>query len=70
MSENSDDPEKEYDIANRIATENLARAAKASGIKRFIFISTVKVNGEKTSIERPFRPSDNPNPSDFYSKSK
>lgn len=70
MSEKSEDPEKEYDTANRIATENLARSAKASGVQRFIFISTIKVNGERTSIGRPFRPSDNPNPSDFYSKSK
>lgn len=50
-------------------TKNLALAARANNVKRFIFISTIKVNGEFTD-NMPFRADDLPNPSDAYSISK
>jgi nucleoside-diphosphate-sugar epimerase len=50
-------------------TINLARQAVLAGVKRFIFLSTIKVNGEKTE-GIPFCSDDIPAPSDPYSVSK
>lgn len=50
-------------------TTNLAKQAATSGVKRFIFISSIKVNGETTS-KNPFKHSDQPNPQDAYAQSK
>jgi nucleoside-diphosphate-sugar epimerase len=52
------------------ATLNLARQASMSGAKRFVFISSIKVNGEMTRIGAPFTPEDNPSPQDVYGQSK
>lgn len=49
---------------------NLARAASAAGVKRMVYLSSVKVNGECTPPGRPFRPDDLPNPGDAYAVSK
>jgi len=51
-------------------TLRLARSAVSSGVKRFIFISSIKVNGEQTSAGQRFRADDLPNPSDAYGVSK
>jgi len=51
-------------------TLNLARQAASKGIKRFIFISSIKVNGEQTKEGAPFSETDQPNPSDAYGVSK
>lgn len=51
-------------------TLNFARQAAATGVKRFIFISSVKVNGEWTEAGQPFTHSQNPNPRDSYGISK
>ena len=51
-------------------TLNLARQAAACDVKRFIFISTIKVNGERTARDHPFRATDVPNPQDPYGVSK
>lgn len=58
-----------YRQANLTGTENLARAAAAQGVKRFIFLSSIKVNGEQTT-ENPFRETDPPHPQDSYAVSK
>ncbi|MBW8356908.1 MULTISPECIES: UDP-glucose 4-epimerase family protein [Pseudomonas] len=60
----------EYRKVNTEWTLNLAREALASGVKRFIFLSSIKVNGEVTSSDRPFRADDEPAPSDYYGISK
>jgi nucleoside-diphosphate-sugar epimerase len=52
------------------ATLNLARQAVASGVRRFVFLSSIKVNGESTPIDRPFIADDPPNPTDAYAVSK
>lgn len=51
-------------------TINLARQAASVGVSRFIFISSIKVNGESTQIGQSFRPSDVPDPKDPYGVSK
>ncbi len=63
------DPWNEYLQTNVNGTLNLAQQAAAAGVKRFIYISSVKVNGESTS-GKPFRPEDKPAPVDFYGQSK
>lgn len=51
-------------------TLNLAKQAASMGVKRFIFISSIKVNGEQTKVGAPFSENDKPNPSDAYGVSK
>lgn len=48
----------------------LARAAAAAGVRRFVFISSVKVHGEGTAAGRPCREDDAPAPMDAYGISK
>lgn len=48
----------------------LAQEAKAAGVKRFVFISSIKVNGEATVAGSPFRADMMPSPEDAYGKSK
>lgn len=59
-----------YRDANETATRRLAKAALAAGVRRFIFASTVKVNGEATRPGHPFRNDDAPAPQDAYARSK
>jgi nucleoside-diphosphate-sugar epimerase len=70
MAEESDDPLREYRLVNVEGTLNLARQASRSGVKRFIFISSIKVNGEKTLPGQIFRANDTPAPLDPYGVSK
>jgi nucleoside-diphosphate-sugar epimerase len=70
MQDTAADPLAEYRKVNVDGTLNLARQAQQAGIKRFIFISSIKVNGEQTSADRPFRAEDHPSPVDAYGISK
>lgn len=58
-----------YFEINAQGTEQLARAAAAAGVRRFIYLSSIKVNGESTT-ERPYRSDDVPCPQDDYGRSK
>jgi nucleoside-diphosphate-sugar epimerase len=58
-----------YRQVNFAGTEGLAKAAAASGVRRLVFLSTIKVNGEATTT-RPFSEQDIPNPQDLYADSK
>lgn len=69
MNEVETDPLLAFRKYNVETTVNLAKAAKAVGVKRFIFISSVKVNGEETT-EKPFTSMDAPAPHDPYGISK
>lgn len=60
----------EYRLVNVQATAHLARQASACGVKRFIFISSIKVNGEATLFGHPFTSDDLPAPADAYALSK
>ena len=69
----SDDPatsEPLYISANVDATRKLAQSAARSGVKRMILMSSVKVNGESTTIDTPFTSQDTPNPQDPSGRSK
>lgn len=62
--------ERCYDEVNRAATLKLAQDAVVAGVRRFIFVSSIKVNGDWTLPGRPFRADDPPRPSDAYARSK
>lgn len=70
MRETADDPQAEFRAVNVEGTLNLARQAAAAGVRRFIFISSIKVNGELTPPGRPFCAEDRPAPVDPYGQSK
>lgn len=55
---------------NRDGAVRLAEQAAAGGVKRFVFVSSIKVNGEGTPQDRPFRADDSPAPVDPYGVSK
>lgn len=59
-----------YRANNVDATIKLATLAVAAGVRRFVFMSTIKVNGEETVPGLSFRPDDPPNPKDPYAISK
>jgi nucleoside-diphosphate-sugar epimerase len=58
-----------YLEANALGTQRLASAAARAGVRRFIYISSIKVNGEETA-ERAFSSADPPQPLDAYGVSK
>jgi len=68
--ENSLDSLNEFRKINVDATLKLARQSIEAGVKRFVFISSIKVNGEKTLLNKVFTEDSPPNPSDSYSISK
>lgn len=70
MSDRSKDPLNEYREVNTIGTINLAEQAVQAGVKRFIFISSIKVNGETTLTGEPFSHESPCFPKDFYGQSK
>jgi len=70
MKDEVKDPLAEYRRVNVEGTLNLARQAAEAGVKRFIFISSIKVNGEQTSLGSSFTADDYPAPEDAYGISK
>jgi nucleoside-diphosphate-sugar epimerase len=69
LRETAADPLAEYRRINVAATERLARAAAASGVRRLVFVSSVKIHGERTEV-RPFTEDDASHPEDAYGESK
>jgi nucleoside-diphosphate-sugar epimerase len=70
MNETATDALAEFRKVNVVGTLRLAKRAAESGVKRFIFISSIKVNGEGTLLGKPFRADDAPAPVDPYGVSK
>ena len=70
MHDQSVDPLAAFRLVNVAGTLNLARQAAASGVKRFVFVSSVKVNGESTAIGQAFSENDMASPQDAYGQSK
>jgi len=68
MRETAADPLIAFRAANVAGTEQLARQAAAAGVRRFVFLSSVKVNGEGGSVA--YRETDPPAPQDAYGISK
>jgi nucleoside-diphosphate-sugar epimerase len=70
MADDAVDPLEVYRKVNTLGTLNLAQQAVEQGVKRFIFLSSIKVNGEHTELDKPFNENDIPNPQDNYGLSK
>lgn len=70
MHEHTPDPLAEFRKVNVEGTLSLARQAAAAGVRRFIFISSVKVNGESTTVGGPYIADAQPAPADPYGISK
>ena len=69
MQDNAINPLEAFLAVNLHGTVNLAKAAAKASVKRFIFVSSIKVNGELTG-QQPFTENDLPNPQDPYGVSK
>lgn len=70
MQETTANPLVEFRRLNTEVTLNLAKQAAESGVKRFIYLSSIKVNGEFTLPEKPFTEDDEFVPVDPYALSK
>jgi len=70
MRDRARDPLAEFRRANAAATARVARFAAESGVRRFVYISSIKVNGEVTGAGQAFRETDAPCPVDPYARSK
>lgn len=66
----STDPLAEFRAVNVTGSVNLARQAAEAGVKRMVFLSSVKVNGEYSPVGQPFTEDSALAPSDFYGVSK
>lgn len=60
----------EFERVNVVATLELARQAAAMGVRRFVFLSSIGVNGVETEINTAFSEADQPNPHNAYALSK
>lgn len=69
MSDADPQSPRAYHEVNTAGTERLARAAADMRVKRLVYVSTIKVNGEETN-GRAFSSEDEPRPEDFYAVSK
>lgn len=70
MADSAANPLAEFRRVNVAGTVQLARQAAAEGVKRFVYISSIKVNGERTEAGHPFHSADQPAPKDAYGVSK
>ncbi len=68
MNDAAQNPLALFRATNLDATLNLARQAAQAGVKRFVFISSIKVNGE--GRDTPYRETDVPAPEEAYAISK
>jgi nucleoside-diphosphate-sugar epimerase len=70
MAEDDGDALAAYREVNVVGTLHLARRAVQEGIRRFVFVSSIKVNGEQTPPGRPFNERSACAPQDAYGQSK
>lgn len=70
MNDRAVDPLAEFRRVNVEGTENLARQAAKAGVRRFIYLSSIKVNGESTRPGQSFTADAAPQPIDAYGISK
>lgn len=70
MKDKAADPLAEFRAVNTFGTENLARQAAAAGVWRFVFVRSIKVNGESTASDVGFTEADPHLPRDPYGVSK
>ncbi|HLW25532.1 MAG TPA: NAD-dependent epimerase/dehydratase family protein [Steroidobacteraceae bacterium] len=69
ITETEPDPDAEFTRINVDTTRRLALGARACGVRRLVFLSSIGVNGTMTGLE-PFREGDPPRPAEAYARSK
>ena len=70
MNDHAPDAMAEFRKVNVEGTLALAEQAVKAAVKRFIYVSSIKVNGELTQVDKPFTEQDTANPQDAYAISK
>jgi nucleoside-diphosphate-sugar epimerase len=70
MRDDAADPLAEFRRVNALGTERLARQSAKAGVRRLVYLSSVKVNGEETAYDESFSERSAPNPVDPYGISK
>lgn len=75
IRETAVDPLTVFNVVNVAATERLARSAAGAGVRRLVYVSSIKVNGERTcgrggDLRKKFSATDSPRPEDSYALSK
>ncbi len=70
MREADNNPETAYQRMNVDVTRRLVEECVRSSVRRIVFMSSIKVNGESTNIDRPYMASDPPAPEDPYGRTK
>jgi UDP-glucose 4-epimerase len=70
IHERATDPEQAFMTTNHDGTRRLAEEAARAGVRRFVLASSIGVQGNRTTVGRPFRADDVPAPHDAYSRSK
>lgn len=70
MRDSATNPLEAYRSVNVKGTLHLAQQAAEAGVRRFVFLSSIKVNGEATEPGRPYAANDAPSPQDAYAISK
>lgn len=70
MSDTAIDPLYEFRRTNTAGTERLARCAASAGVKRLVYVSSIKVNGEESGNGQKFTAADPPSPQNPYAISK
>jgi len=68
MRDDAADPAAAFDRVNHLATARLAAQAAKAGVRRFVYLSSVKVHGDAS--DHPLSASDSPRPNDPYGRSK
>jgi nucleoside-diphosphate-sugar epimerase len=69
MHESNADPLGAFRTVNTEGTHRLGAMAAKAGVRRMVYVSSIKVNGEQTA-DTPFTESDDPSPDDAYATSK
>ena len=70
MNDRAEDPLSLFRQLNRDATLGLAKRSAEKGVERFVYLSSIKVNGELSPVGKPFRGDDTTGPTDPYGLSK
>ena len=70
MTDTAVDPLAAFRTVNAVGTLNLVRQAVDAGVTRFVFVSSIGVNGAQTAPGKPFSEADQPNPQNAYALSK
>ncbi|EGM69238.1 NAD-dependent epimerase/dehydratase family protein [Shewanella sp. HN-41] len=69
LAHNKQTPQSDYQSVNTLGTLHLAREAVNAGVKRFVFVSSIGVNGTFTS-DKPFTFNESERPHNYYARSK